>query len=169
MTDSGMTTERKITGRMVLVGLLAFFGVVFAVNGIFAYLAMDSWPGLTTEAAYEQGLAHDQFLAEAEAQTQRGWHSDLTIAPLAEGNGQRVTARMTGKDGSALESLTVTVMLIRPVGDETAFTAVLNHQGGGFYQADVALPHRGRWRAEIIALGADSTAYRMVYDVMVMP
>jgi nitrogen fixation protein FixH len=154
---------------MVLVGLLAFFGVVFAVNGVFVYLAMDSWPGLTTEAAYEQGLAHDQSLAEAEAQAQRGWYSDLTIAPLAGGNGQRVTARMTGKDDDALESLTITVTLVRPVGDETAVSAVLNHQGGGLYRADVALPHPGRWRAEITAHGEDGAPYRMVYDVMVAP
>ena len=52
MIGAGMPTERRITGRMVLVGLLTFFGVVFAVNGVFVYFALDSWPGLTTEAAY---------------------------------------------------------------------------------------------------------------------
>ena len=154
---------------MVLVGLLAFFGVITAVNGVFVYFAMDSWPGLTTERTYEQGLAHDQFLAEAESQAQRGWHSDLTVAPLAEGNGQRVTARITGKDGGALESLTITIDLSRPVGDEISVTAVLNHQGGGLYQLDVALPHPDRWRAEITAQDVDNAPYRMVYDVMVTP
>ena len=67
MIGAGMPTERRITGRMVLVGLLTLFGVVFAVNGVFVYFALDSWPGLATEAAYEQGLAHDQSLAEAAA------------------------------------------------------------------------------------------------------
>ncbi len=43
-----MTAPRPITGRAVLFGLLAFFGVVFAVNGALIFFALDSWSGLTT-------------------------------------------------------------------------------------------------------------------------
>jgi len=43
-----MRLSRPITGRMVLFGLVAFFGVVFAVNGTLIYFAIDSWSGLST-------------------------------------------------------------------------------------------------------------------------
>jgi nitrogen fixation protein FixH len=76
---------------------------------------------------------------------------------------------MTGKDGNGLEGLDLAVSLSRPVGDDIAITASLDHRGGGVYRASVTLPHAGRWRAEIIARDIDNAPYHMVYEIMVAP
>ena len=49
-------TTRPLTGKTVLIGFLAFFGLIFAVNGAFVYFALDSWPGLRYDSAAEAGL-----------------------------------------------------------------------------------------------------------------
>ena len=48
-----MTSE--LTGRHVIIILLSVFGVVFAVNGLFAYYAVSGFPGVETKDAYRGG------------------------------------------------------------------------------------------------------------------
>ena len=55
---------RELTGRAVLLILLAFFGVVIAVNLIMARYAVSTFAGVETESSYKAGLA---FTAEHRA------------------------------------------------------------------------------------------------------
>ncbi|MBT3306984.1 MAG: nitrogen fixation protein FixH, partial [Alphaproteobacteria bacterium] len=57
-----MMGGQSITGRMVLIWLLAFFGTIFAVNAVLVFFALSSWPGLTTDKAYEEGIAYNRTL-----------------------------------------------------------------------------------------------------------
>ncbi|MHA1599926.1 MAG: FixH family protein, partial [Alphaproteobacteria bacterium] len=47
---------KVLTGRHVLIMVLAFFGLVIAANVIFVVLAWQSWSGLSTDDAYRRGL-----------------------------------------------------------------------------------------------------------------
>ena len=57
----------RITGRMVFFGLVAFFGLIAAVNGVFMFYALDTFPGLTTEDSYKKGIVYNRTLDDAEA------------------------------------------------------------------------------------------------------
>ena len=59
-----MSTTR-LGGRQVAWMMAAFFGTIFAVNGVLAIYSIDSWPGLETESAYVTGLAYNRRLETA--------------------------------------------------------------------------------------------------------
>lgn len=57
-----MRTRKGIDGRHVLLGLVAFFGVMFVVNAIFVYFAVATFSGGDTSNPYQKGLHYDQML-----------------------------------------------------------------------------------------------------------
>lgn len=152
---------RKITGRMVLLGFVAFFGVIAAVNGVFMYLALSTWPGLTTEDAYKKGIAYNKTLDEAAAQKQLGWRS----AVVFDASG-KLSVTLHGKDGAPLSGVTVEASLFRPLGDETVQKLTLEEAAPGIYAARFQAPQPGRWKADIAAHRNDD-AYNMRHEVMV--
>ena len=66
-----------LTGRHVLIALVAFFGVMLIANGIFVYFAVATFSGGDTSNAYRKGLDYNETLAAAERQAERGWHSEI--------------------------------------------------------------------------------------------
>lgn len=166
MTAQRPSDERPITGRMVLVGLLAFFGVVLAANGAMVFLAVDSWSGLSTERPFEAGRDHDRTLARAEAQAALGWTSAVAIIPRAEG-GQTAEVALTTAAGAGLGGLTVELRWRRPARGDLDRSQPLREAGAGRYAGEIALPLPGRWYAEIRARNANGLVYRMEHEVMV--
>ena len=78
-TFRGPDDERKgwlakgIEGRHVLIGLVAFFGVMLVANGIFVYYALETFAGGDTSDPYRKGMHYNETLAEAARQDERGW------------------------------------------------------------------------------------------------
>ena len=56
--------KRPLSGRTVLLWLLAFFGVVIGINTVMIALAIGTMPGLETEKPYQAGVS---YYAEIEA------------------------------------------------------------------------------------------------------
>ena len=54
--------------KYILFAFLAFFGVIFVVDGIFITTALRTHRGVVTEQAYEKGLHYNQTLNEAKDQ-----------------------------------------------------------------------------------------------------
>ena len=65
--DNEAVPPRQLTGRMVLLCLLGFFGVVFGVNGILIHEALSTFGGVDTESAYQAGRKFEQDVAMAKA------------------------------------------------------------------------------------------------------
>lgn len=164
MTANSPTRERTITGRMVLFGVLGFFALVFAVNGAFVYFALDSWPGLTTRHAYEDGLRHDEVRAAAAAQKQMGWQSRV-----AYGADRQLTVAMSGRKSEPVTGLTVNARVIRPAAQGRDFTVVLTEAGAGAYRAAVDFPADGLWRVKVTATDASGRRYVLNHELMVRP
>ncbi|MGJ3261549.1 MAG: FixH family protein [Rhodospirillales bacterium] len=154
-------SEFRITGRMVFFGLVAFFGLIAAVNGVFMYFALDTFPGLTTEDSYRKGIVYNRTLDDAEAQKRLGWQSAVAL-----GDGRTLTVTMTDRTGRPLSGALASISMTRPLGDETALTVDLEETADGLYRGDFAAPMPGRWKAEVtVRRGGDS--YRMRHEVMV--
>ena len=66
-----------IKGRHVLLGFIAFFGVIFLANGIFLYYALETFGGGDTTDPYRKGLHYNETLAEAARQDAQGWRTEL--------------------------------------------------------------------------------------------
>ena len=90
-TPGNGTPGRKITGKHVLVAMLAFFGLIIAVNATFVYLSLSTWTGLVSSNAYVEGLAYNATLEDAARQRQLGWKPSLQISSEAAGVGRKTT------------------------------------------------------------------------------
>ena len=60
-----LRSPRQWTGWTVLITLLGFFGVIFAVNGVMIYAALSTLSGTDTDSAYQAGLQYEQEVAQA--------------------------------------------------------------------------------------------------------
>ena len=70
-TSENVKGRGGLTGRHVLMMLIAFFGVIFAVNGVFLYAAISTFDGTDTSSAYQKGIDYNTTIAESEEQARR--------------------------------------------------------------------------------------------------
>lgn len=153
------SAPRRITGRMVLIAMVAFFAVVIAVNGVFLYLALDSFPGLETEDSYRKGLAHDERLAAEQAQRALGWRPQVSWRATGAARG-RFELRLTGADGQPLTGRGVRLSLRRPVHAGDDLMVPLAENAPGHYLADITLPGPGNWEAVVTIARPGAPDYR---------
>ena len=152
--------ERKITGRHVLFGMLAFFAVVLAANAAFIFLALDSWSGLVTDSPYQRGIAYNQTLAEAADQRALGWTGDIAFIPDSDGKG-RLEMTLRDRRGAPLEDLHVTGQVRRPTNEGLDQDIALERRGPGLYAVELALPLRGQWDLRLTAKSRTGKRFRM--------
>src|SRR5208337_3330910 len=65
--------RRELTGGKVLLWLVAFFGVVFAVNGVLVHAAISTFGGVETLSSYKAGLQFEQEAGLAQRQDAPHW------------------------------------------------------------------------------------------------
>ncbi|MDA0664500.1 MAG: FixH family protein [Proteobacteria bacterium] len=98
-----------LTGRHVLTILLVSFGVIFAVNGFFAYVAVQSFPGLESDRAYRKGLAFNDQVARTRALDNLGWSLATDL-----GADRVLTLTFTDRNSGPLAIDTLAVTLFHP-------------------------------------------------------
>jgi nitrogen fixation protein FixH len=129
--------------RWVPLVFVAAFLTIAAVNGGLVYFATVSWPGLTTDHAYNEGLAYNRVIDEAEKEAQLGWVVDLAFDPKAARKTVAIAAR--DKSGVPLDGLTVVGELVRPVEQMPPQKLIFTDRGGGRYVAPIGDVHAGQW------------------------
>jgi nitrogen fixation protein FixH len=138
--------------------------LVVAVNVVLAAVAITTFPGLTSEDAYRQGLQYNRTIAAAEAQEARGWRLDLTITPQPAAHGGldtpadvALSARFSDRSGQPLSRLDVRAVLVRPLGGGDDLALPLEETGGGVYRGTLTPPLGGQWDVHIHARRGDET------------
>jgi nitrogen fixation protein FixH len=144
--SSSPQSKAPLRDRIIPWYFVMAFMVIFAVNGLFAYLATSTLPAVVTEEAYEKGLAYNETLAQREAQRDRGWQSEL----LAEGGMLR--AQLRDKQGLPLEDAQVTLTITRPVGAAESIVLQLAPGAPGHYKSAFEFPATGQWDVTMDAL-----------------
>lgn len=127
-------------------------GVVIVVNGVLIFTATRTFSGVSTDRAYEKGLAYNTALAEARAQENRGWKVEMNLEPAGAGQAT-IRARYRDKEGVAVDGLSVRALLERPAVAGHDFQAKLVAEGEGRYVALVGLPFPGQWQVTLVAEG----------------
>ncbi len=138
------TQPRTFTGRHMLAAMVAFFGVIVAVNLTMAAFAMKSWTGLVVQNSY---VASQEFNDKAEAGRARaalGWQGDLAYS-----NGE-LRYSLVYDNGSAVALTDVQVALGRPAYEADDATIVLAPTGDGNFESSVALGD-GQWIVRVSA------------------
>ncbi len=148
---------RPLTGRTVLICLIAFFGVVIGVNVTLAKFAIDTLPGTEVDSAYSASLAYQAEIAAARDQAGRGWKIGAHVERNADGNADvRVEAR--DRNGAALQGLKFTGRLERPADRRADRPVELAAAGDAIYRGRVSGLAAGLWD---LVLEADSGGERL--------
>jgi nitrogen fixation protein FixH len=134
---------RTFTGRKMLITIVAFFGVIIAVNGLMLTLAVQSFGGLVVGNSYVASQNFNEDVAAARIQPIRGWQLSLSSAPDA-----RIALEVKDEDGLALRGLTLTLEMARPTHERGTVVLDPVEVSAGLYSAPVALPP-GRWIATV--------------------
>lgn len=139
--------EKRLTGRHVLFGLIAFFLVVFAANIAMVWAARSSFNGLTEQDAYEKGIAWNDTLAREKALRDAGWKAVITPVPGAK----EIRIVLSDRNGPA-DRVQGDVTFYRPVesGDDVN-VPLEKTDTPGLYRAAAALPLPGLWEVRVHA------------------
>ncbi len=163
---------RRITGRHVLFGMLAFFGVVFAANGIMMWMAARTFDGLDEPDAYRRGVHYNERLAAARAQRALGWRMELSLAASGvDGLDRSLRVNAQRADGRPLDGLAIRVTMRSPVNarEDREVTLAADPTAPGLYGAGIRLPRLGKWQAVVEAEDAAGHRWRGVFDLFLAP
>jgi len=156
-----MTTlaGKPLTGRHFLIGIVLFFVVIFAANGVLLYFALTSWSGLEVESSYEAGRQFNKELETARHQSDLGWTVDAE-ARRAEDGATSITLMAKDKNGVFLRGLEFQGRLSRPINraDDVVFT--LKETRDGTYTTALEGVPAGQWDLIVEAKDGDQRVYR---------
>ncbi len=136
--------NRKLTGRGVIVWLIATFGVVLAVNFYFIYQAEHTYPGQDVSHPYLQGVDYNQTLDDRAKQAQLGWSAAIGGA-LAQDGMATITVTILDKAGQPVSGEALSGLLRHPMDEELDHKFALKAVGNGVYVGHVPHVQAGRW------------------------
>lgn len=150
-------TERALTGRTVLICLVAFFGTIFAMNVVLVRVATSSFGGVETESSYKAGLTFKNDIAAAQAQDALHWAVDAALRK--EGDMTRVTVTALDAETRPVAGLTVAARLSHPADRRQDVPLDLTETAAGKFEAVVLVPH-GQWDLVLDLKRNDQTVFR---------
>lgn len=154
-------TQGQIRGIHVLWGLIAFFGVIFLVNGIFLYSALDTYTGVVSKQPYRKGLAYNTRIAADEKQKTLGWQETVAIERPAG----RLVVTFKDHTGSPVTGLAIAGVVGRPSTDRLDVAVTLNETQSGRYEATVGPHADGVWLIQLKADVLRDTGRETVYRI----
>jgi nitrogen fixation protein FixH len=144
---------RQLTGRMVLICLVGFFGIVAAVNAVMMFAAVSTLSGLDSDSPYQAGLAFDEEIAASRAQQALHWQVDANVETADGETVVEITAR--DADGTSLSGLTATASLAHPADRRLDRDLAVTQDGPGHFRG-VTRTAVGQWDL-VIELARDGT------------
>jgi nitrogen fixation protein FixH len=159
-----MTDEHasKTHGRRVFWYFIAFFGLFMAVDAVMATLALKTNTGVVTQQPYEEGLAYNRTLEEAQKQADLGWHGIIDYK-----RGQ-LTFVLNDASGRPLSGAAVKAKIERPVAEGMDRVVTLTQTGPGRYSAPVTFEKPGKWNVRIFAQW-QTHSYQQGQSLMIAP
>lgn len=139
-TERASATPRPMTGRQVLAMFIAFFGVIFAVNGYFLFSALSTHTGVVSVEPYRKGLAYNRRIAADARQTALGWSEDIAV----DGTGE-VTITIGDADRRAISRLSISAIMGRPSTSADDRLLHFTEHSAGTYRATTRDLPEGNW------------------------
>lgn len=152
--------QKPVTGRQVLYVLLAMFGVVLLVNGIFLYFALSTHPGEAVSDGYNKGLRYNDTLAEVAGQRALGWRPELRFTQKGPRAGNMII-QFRDADGTPITGLEVEAMVRRPADSSHDRMIRFSSSKPGIHGARLQVPLAGNWDLHITARRDTHIVYRL--------
>ena len=150
--------ENTLKGWHVLLIMLGFFGVMFAVNGVFLYHAITSFPGEDVEKSYVQGLNYNDTLAARATQLELGWTAE------AGWQDDALVFRLRDADGVPLSNLSVVGEIRRLATRDADKSLVFRAKPGGEYTVDDASLAPGQWLLRINVMDSNAETVLLIVN-----
>jgi nitrogen fixation protein FixH len=152
------TRQRELTGRMVLLCLVAFFGVVGAANAVLVGAALSTFGGLETASSYQAGLSFAREVAAAQEQQARHWHVNAKLNSDAGGATQ---VELSARDASdrPLTGIAAAVSLTHPTYRRLDRSVAMQPAGPGLFRG-TATAAPGQWDIVIELTRAGERLFR---------
>jgi len=153
-----MKKQPELTGRAVLLWLVGFFAVIFAVNGWLVQAATSTFGGLETDSSYKAGLMFEREVAKAERQQELKWQVE---GALMRGHGGAAVLNISVHDaqGQPVDGLTADATLAHPADSRLDHVIHLGAAGAGRFRGeDSAQP--GQWELIVDFYRANERVFR---------
>lgn len=142
-------TNGKFTGWHMTAILVAFFGVVMAVNFTMARMAVSSFGGTVVDNSYVASQKYNRWLNAAAQQDRLGW--DVTVS-MDAGRYIRIDA---SANGATLAQVTAVGDALHPLGRAADVPLAFSESPKGHLLSTKPLP-AGRWNLRLsLRRGAD--------------
>lgn len=138
---------KEITGRIVLLCLLGFFGVVVAVNAVMIRAATTTFGGVETASAYKVGLAFNHEIAAGHAQEARHWSVNGKLAHNAVGEAT-LSVTVRDRNGAPPPAIALTARLLHPADTRRDHAIAVRQIAPGVFHGDVHAD-AGQWDLRI--------------------
>jgi nitrogen fixation protein FixH len=152
-----LVSPKPLTGGKVLYMLIAFFGVVIAVNAIMMKLAIQTLPGTEVESAYSASLAYEKEIGAARDQNARNWKVDAHVQRGADG-GATLLVEARDSAGKPISGLKFLGRFERPTDRRADLPILLAEVGIGIYRGTAPQIAPGQWD---LVLEGDTAGQRM--------
>jgi nitrogen fixation protein FixH len=149
---------RELTGRKVFAITAGFFGVIIAVNGVLAWKAVQTFPGLEVPNSY---VASQTWDAERAAQEALGWG----LAAAYDRGAQTLRLDFTDAGGRPAPLASLRVLVGRPTEAKDDQWPVLVPRDG-VWEAPLALAP-GKWMMKVEARAEDGTLFKQRLELFV--
>ncbi|MCR9256787.1 MAG: FixH family protein [Alphaproteobacteria bacterium] len=150
---------KPFTGKHMLAIMIAFFGVIIAVNMTMAYLASSSWTGLVVQNSYVASQEFNGELDKARAQSKLGWSTPLMLST------EEALVEARDANGKPIKGAEVILLLQRSMTDRDDQAVTLTEVAPGLYRAavDLAPVH---WKASLRLKAANGVTYRQDHQIL---
>ena len=155
MSASSPSEPRPFTGWHMLAIMIAFFGVVIAVNITLAVLSSSTWTGLVVENSYVASQEFQEKLDALHAQEALGWEHEFAYA-----DGIAVLTIKDGQGRAVDLGPGVELQFNRPIGDSEDQTLQMVPGPAGTYVAETVL-RPGAWDAVVLAPNTSQGPFEM--------
>lgn len=128
---------------MVLICLVAFFGIIAAVNAVMITAAVTTFGGVETESSYKAGLAFAREITASREQAARRWQVSAKLSPGPD-KAASVDISVRDAEGRPQTGLDATIRLVHPTDRRSDRIAAVTEQGAGTFRGTVSADP-GQW------------------------
>lgn len=150
----------EFTGRHMLMIMLAFFGVIIAVNLGMARLAGSSFGGLVVKNSYVASQEFNEKLEQSREQLALGWTPTFQVVKGT------IRYRLTDKDGNIVAATEAFVQFRHPSYEAADWSVSLKRADDGSFEA-VQAARNGTWIVQIDSDIGRAAPYRDVRRIVI--
>jgi nitrogen fixation protein FixH len=136
--------SRRLTGRLVLAIFCGFFGVIFAMNGLFMFFAFSTFGGIDAAGAYRKNFLLTEDLVAAEKQSSLGWSVKGSIVRSGRKSAE-ISVSANDRSGHPIEIKSLEVEMRRPTDKRLDAVISLRQVASNRFDGQASGIEAGQW------------------------